>query len=126
MIGWLLVTLAVVGLVAIGLGGMLAPQRACAQYGIVLDDARALGLIRAMAARDLVIGALLGMVAFAATHAALGWAMCVTAIIAVGDLFVVMADRTATRRSRFDRSTALHAGGALGLLVAGGLLLMGY
>jgi hypothetical protein len=126
MIGGFLITLAVVGLVAIGLGGMLAPERACTQYGIVLDDARALGLIRAMAARDLVIGGLLAMVAFAATRTALGWAICSTALIAAVDLLVVVADRRVTSRSRFDRATALHAGGAAGLLIAGGLLLMGF
>ena len=125
MIGGSLVTLAVAGLIAIGLAGMLAPRVAATQYGIILDDARALGLIRAMAARDLVIGGLLGMVALVAARNTAGWAMCLTALIAVVDLLVVLADR-ATSSSRFDRATALHAGGAVGLLVAGGLLLMGY
>ena len=126
MIGGLLVALVVAGLVAIGLAGMLAPKQACAQYGIMLDDARALGLIRAMAARDLVIGALLGTVALVASRDVLGWAMCLTALIAVVDLRVVMADRSATSRSRLGRATALHAGGAVGLLIVGALLLSGY
>ena len=126
MIGWFLATLVVAGLIAIGLAGVLVPRRASVQYGIVLDDARALGLIRAMAARDLVIGGLLGMMALAGTRDALGWAMCLTALIAAVDLLVVTADRSATSRSRMDRATALHGGGAVGLLVAGGVLLTGY
>src|SRR5262245_46267262 len=125
MIGWILATLVVVGLLAIGVGGVLAPQRASAQYGIVLRDPRALGLIRAMAARDLVIGGLLAMIALAATRNTLGWAVCLTALIAAVDLLVVTADRSATAQSRIDRTTALHAIGALGLLVAGGVLLTG-
>jgi hypothetical protein len=126
MIGWFLATLVIAGLIAIGLAGVLTPRRASAQYGIVLDDARALGLIRAMAVRDLVIGGLLGMMALAATRDALGWAMCLTALIAAVDLLVVTEDRSATSRSRTDRATALHGGGAVGLLVAGGVLLAGY
>jgi hypothetical protein len=125
MIGWGLATCAIGALVGIGLVGVLAPRHAAAQYGIVLDDARALGLIRAMAARDLVVGALLGLIAFAATRDALGSAMCLTALIAVVDLVVVAADRGATSRAPMERATALHGSGAVGLLVAGGALLAG-
>lgn len=126
MIGGILAALVIAGLLAIGFGGMLAPGRAWAQYGIVLDDVRALGFVRAMAVRDVVIGGLLGIMAFAATRAALGWAMWLTALIAAVDFVVVMADRSATPGSSSNRATALHAGGAVGLLVAGAVLLMGY
>ena len=125
MIGWVLAALVVVGLLTIGLGGTVAPRSASIQYGIVLADARATGLIRAMAARDLVIGGLLAVVALGTTRATLGWAMCLTAFIAAIDLFVVTADRRATSRSRLDRATVLHAGGAVGLLVTGTVLLAG-
>jgi hypothetical protein len=126
MIGSTLATLVIMGLLAIGVGGVIAPRRASEQYGVVLADARALGLIRAMAARDLVIGGLLGMLALAVTRPTLGWAMWLTAVIAAVDFLVVSADRRATSRTRLDRATALHGGGAVGLLVAGAVLLAGY
>jgi hypothetical protein len=126
MIGWILAVLVIVALLAIGLGGVAAPRSASMQYGIVPDDARAVGLIRAMAVRDLVIGGLLAMLALAATRHALGWAMFLTAPIAAVDLLVVMADRRATSRSPLDRASALHAGGAVGLLITGAVLLAGY
>ncbi|HWP67462.1 MAG TPA: DUF4267 domain-containing protein [Candidatus Limnocylindria bacterium] len=125
MVGWVLASLAIAGLVAIGVAGMLAPRRAAGEYGIVLDDDRALGLIRAMAARDLVIGGLLALIAWAAARETLGWAMGATALIAVVDLGVVTTDRRATSRTRMDRIVALHGGGAVGLLAAGAVLLAG-
>ncbi len=122
MLGWLLAALVVLGLLAIGFGGVLAPGSASAQYGIVLDDPRALGLVRAMAARDLVIGGLLALVALGGSRETLGWGTCLTALIAVVDLAVVTADGHAAA----GRARTLHAGGAVGLLVAGATLLAGY
>ena len=126
MIGWGLTVLNVVGLLAIGAGGLVAPRSASKQYGIVLDDARSAAFLRAMAARDLVIGGLLGMLALVATRQTLGWAMCLTAIIAVIDLLVVTADRRATSRPSFGQATLLHAGGTIGLLITAAVLFAGY
>ena len=122
MLGWLLAALVVLGLLAIGVVGLLAPGSASAQYGIVLDDPRALGLVRAMAARDLVIGGLLVLVALGGSRGMLGWGTCLTAVIAVVDLAVVTADG----RAAAGRARTLHASGAVGLLVAGAALLAGY
>jgi hypothetical protein len=126
MVGSTLAALVVLGLVAIGLGGLVAPRSASAQYGIVLDDPRALGFIRAMAARDLVIGGLLGLLALEHARTTLGWGICLTAFIAAIDLLVVTADRRTTSDRRIDRARVLHASGVLGLLVAGAALLMGW
>ena len=126
MIGWALTALNVVGLLAIGIGGIVAPRSASKQYGIVLDDARSDAFLRAMAARDLVIGGLLAMLALVATRQTLGWAMCLTALIAVIDLLVVTADRRATSRPSLGQATMLHAGGAAGLLITAAVLFAGY
>ena len=45
-------------LVAIGAGAIVAPRMFAMQYGIELDDPRALGFLRAMGVRDLAIGVL--------------------------------------------------------------------
>lgn len=122
MLGWLLAALTMLALIAIGAGGLIAPRSASAQYGIVLDDPRALGFVRAMAARDLVIGGLLALVALGGSRETLGWGTCLTALIAAVDLAVVTADGGAPG----GRARALHASGVVGLLVAGAALLAGY
>jgi len=126
MIGQSLAGLAVVALVAIGVGGLAAPRRASDEYGVVLDDVRALGLVRAMAVRDVVLGVLLGLLALTATRAVLGVALCLTALVAAVDLFVVTTDRTATSRSAMNRASVLHGGGLIGLLVAAGVVWTGW
>lgn len=128
MIGWILSAVVILSLLAIGLAGMVAPRRSSEQYGIALDDPRALAFIRAMGVRDAVIGGLLALMAFARARDMLGWGMCVTASIALVDLLVVTADRRisgSATGSRLDAVRLLHAGGAVGLLVAASVLLSG-
>ena len=130
MIGWALSAVVVVSLVAVGLGAFAAPRRSAVQYGIVLDDSRALAFIRAMGARDLVIGGLLALIAFERRPEPLGWGLCLTAAIAVADYVVVTADRRSPTSTEPPRgrngARVLHATGAVGLVIAGGLLLAGY
>jgi hypothetical protein len=130
MIGWSLSAVIVVSLLSIGLGVLVAPRRSSERYGIVLDDPRALAFIRAMGARDAVIGGLLALIALAGTRRMLGWGMCLTATLAVVDLLVVTADRRiappgTTDRHRLDAARVLHAAGAIGLLVTAAALLAG-
>jgi hypothetical protein len=127
MLGWALATVIVASLVAVGSVALAAPRRSAALYGIVLDDARALAFIRAMGARDLVIGALLAVIALQGRSAPLGWALWVTAVVALVDGAVVAADRRAVsgapRRGIDPR--LLHAMGAVALVRAGSLLCAG-
>ena len=128
MLGWALSAVVIVSLVAIGFAALSAPRRAAAMYGIVLDDQRALAFIRAMGARDLVIGGLLAVIAFQRRHGPLGWGLCLTAVVALTDYVVVTADRRAaiSGAPAPAMATRLHAMGAVGLALAGGLLLAGY
>ena len=127
MLGWALSVVIVVSLVGLGLGGLAAPRRFAALYGIVLDDERALAFIRAMGARDVVIGALLAVIAAQRRNAPLGWALCLTALVAVADYVVVAADRrtAASGAGTIIDARMLHVTGAVGLIVAGALLLVG-
>jgi len=98
-------------------------------YGILLEDPRALAFIRAMGARDLVIGGLLAVIASQRRSEPLGWSLCLTALIALADYIVVTGDRRAaisTAPARGLDARALHAMGAVGLVLAGSLLLAGY
>ena len=130
MVGWVLSIVIVVSLVAVGLGALAAPRRWAAMYGIVLDDERALAFIRAMGVRDLVIGGLLAGIASQGRRGPLGWGLCLTAVVALVDYVVVTADRRAATSGVPAPTTmdtrALHAMGAVGVVLAAGLLFAGY
>jgi len=120
MVGWTLTAIAVLGLVGIGLAALAAPRRAAVEYGIVLDDPRALAFLRAMGARDLVIGALLALVAATASRDVLAVALWLAVPIAVVDLLVVLADARVRAVAPGARPAWLaHAAGVVGLLLAG-------
>jgi hypothetical protein len=129
MLGWTLSAVIIVSLVAVGLGALAAPRRGAALYGIVLDDQRALAFIRAMGARDLVIGGLLAVIAFQRRGEPLAWSLCLTALVALADYVLVTADRRAVPSGApagaMD-TRVLHALGAMGLVLAGGVVLAGY
>jgi len=112
MIGLAVTALVALGLIGIGAGALAAPRASARQYGIVSGDPRALAFIRAMGARDLVIGVLLLLLAGAARRDLLAWGMAASALIALVDFAVVSAAgaRTAAR--------AVHAIGGIGVLVA--------
>jgi Domain of unknown function (DUF4267) len=129
MLGWALSAVIIVSLVAIGFGALSVPRRWAALYGIVLDDPRALAFVRAMGVRDLVIGGLIAVIAFQRRREALGWGLCLAAVVALVDYVVVTADRRAATPgspAHAMDTRVLHATGAVGLVLAGGLLLAGY
>jgi Domain of unknown function (DUF4267) len=115
MLGLGLAGLAALALIGIGLGALLAPRFSSRQYGILLEDPRALAFIRAMGVRDGVIGVLLLLLAGAGRRELLAWALLATTAIAGVDFALVWRDRAPAAGPR---STArlLHALGALGLL----------
>jgi hypothetical protein len=126
MIGWSLSALIVVSLLALGFGVLVAPRRSSEQYGIVLDDPRALAFLRAMGVRDAVIGGLLALMALAGARDLLAWGIVVTTSIAVADYLLVTADRRLTGSRGTDAARLLHAGGAVGLLLTAAALLAGF
>ena len=112
MIGLAVAALVALLLIGIGAVALVAPRRSLQQYGIVLDDPRALAFIRAMGVRDLVIGVLLLLLAGAGRREILAWGMAASAAIALVDYAVVSA--AGARRA----ARALHAIGGIGVLVA--------
>ncbi len=129
MLGWALSAAVIISLVAVGFGALAAPRRSAVLYGIVLDDPRGLAFIRAMGARDVVIGGLLAVIAFQHRRGPLALGLCLTAVVALADYVVVTDDRRAAMsgaRARAMDPRVLHAMGATGLVLAAGLLLAGY
>jgi len=99
-----------VALVGIGLGALAAPGRSARGYGLPTDDADARALVRALGARDLVLGLLLG----AAGDRERRRLLALLAIVGATDASVVFS-----RRGR-SRALGVHALGTIGLLVAAG------
>ena len=135
MVGLVLSGLTIAGLLVIGVAALVAPRMASTQYGIVLPDRRALAFTRAMGVRDLVIGVLLGLVLWTGSRAALAWGVAASALIAVVDYAVVRADPQGPESAGAAWgagapprlvSLALHATGAVGLLLAALLLAAGF
>lgn len=129
MIGWVLVALAASGLVAVGVGALVAPRASALQYGVVVDDVRSLAFIRAMGVRDLVIGVLIGLLASTRSRELAAWALYATTLVAILDFVVVTIDRPtilAREKTRGIPPRVLHAAGAIGLGLAGAILHSGY
>lgn len=123
MVGWILSAIVALSLVLIGTGAIVAPRVSAAQYGIVLDDPRALAFIRAMGVRDLAIGVLFALLLQTQARDVLAWSMIAVVPIAATDLLVVTWDRRATGSARgLDRARLLHAAGAIGLLATAAVL----
>ena len=125
MIGFGLAALTAISFIALGIAGLLCPEHASAQYGLLLQSDSAIRLKRAMAVRDVAIGCLLGILAFAARDA-LAWAMCVTVAIAATDWILVSGAPSPTAAAQMGRAARLHGAGAAGLLLSAALLLAGY
>jgi hypothetical protein len=100
-------------LAGIGVGALVAPRASARQFGIVPDDARALAFVRAMGARDLVIGALLLLLAGAGRPELLAFGLIASAAIALVDFAVVSA--AGARLS----ARLVHGLGGVALIVAG-------
>ena len=113
MIGLALAGLVALALIGIGVGALLAPGAASRQYGIVLDDARALAFIRAMGVRDLLIGVLVLLLASTERRGLLALGVAASAAVALLDFAVVSRDGAARRSPG-----VLHGLGAIGLLIA--------
>jgi len=99
---------------AIGAGAMLAPGLSSVQYGLPTTDRTALALIRAIGARDIVLGIILLLLLATRNRAALEIVLGVSVIAALGDATAVVTGRS----DAGPRDLAIHAGGAIALIVA--------
>jgi hypothetical protein len=120
MIGLALAGLVALSLMGIGCFALVAPDASAKQYGIVVEDPRALAFLRAMGVRDLVIGVLLLLLVGAGQPELLALGMAAAAAIAVLDYFVVKRNGTT------GRALLLHGGGAAGLLLAALVIALGF
>lgn len=114
MIGSIVAGLGGCAFFCIGILALLAPGISSEQYGLPTTDRTALALIRAVGARDLVLGIIVLLLLAARNRAALELVLGVSILAAAGDAAAV----TAGRSDAGPRQLAVHAGGAAALFVA--------
>ncbi len=114
MIGSIVAALAGLAFFIIGLGALLAPGISSVQYGLPTTDRAALALVRAVGARDLVLGIIVLVLLATRNRAALGIVLATSVLAAVGDAAAVSSGRADFEPQHL----AVHVSGAAALLVA--------
>lgn len=128
MIGVVLCGATALALIGIGVGALLAPHTSAGQYGIAVADPRALAYLRAMGVRDLVLGIVLALMMAAGSTPLLAASVAACALVALADFALVLADpapASAVPVVPRGLPLALHAGGAIGLVVTALLVALG-
>jgi hypothetical protein len=116
MIGRLVAAAGAAALLALGTGAIVAPGPSAVGYGIAAQDADARALIRAMGARDLALGVILGIGAARDDRAIMRATLSASMIVAAADAALVYARRGAVGALR------LHAGGIVAVALARALV----
>jgi hypothetical protein len=106
---------ACVAIIVLGARFILQPRQATLDFGVDVDNVRALTEIKGV--RDIASGVVLLVVWAAAGRAALGWALLAAAITPTGDALIVL-----TNGGKPSRALGIH-GVTAALLVAAGLVL---
>jgi hypothetical protein len=114
MIGSIVAGLGGFAFFALGIGALIAPGISSAQYGLPATDRTALALVRAVGARDLVLGIIVLLLLAARNRSALELVLGVSTLAALGDAVAV----TSGRSESGPRQLGVHVGGAAALLLA--------
>jgi hypothetical protein len=121
VIGSLVAALGGVAFFAVGLGALLAPGLSSVQYGLPVTDRAALALVRAVGARDVVLGIIVLLLLAGRNRSALELVLGVSILAALGDAAAVSTGRD----DAGPRQLGIHAGGAAALFVAWALVRRG-
>ena len=114
MIGSLLSALAALSFLGIGAGAAVAPAALSENYGVPVEDAAGCAYVRALGARDAVLGLLVATFALRGERRALTTAVGLATFVGASDLAIVAGLRGAAARTNL----AIHAAGTLGLAAA--------
>ncbi len=114
MFGTAAAALAGLAFSAIGVGALIAPGPSSVQYGLPTTDRAALALVRAIGARDVVLGVIVLTLLASRDRDGLAVALAASVLAAAGDATAVATGRPDASA----RNLAVHFGGAAALLVA--------
>ncbi len=118
MIGTIVAALGGFAFTAVGIGALVAPGTSSTQYGLPTSDPAALALVRAVGARDIVLGALVLLLLARHDRDAVALVLSVSVLAAAGDATAVLTGRSDAEL----RHVAVHLCGAGALLAAAALL----
>lgn len=104
--------------VAIGAGAIAAPGFSSGQYGLATADATTLAYIRALGARDLVLGAIILALASGERREALPTVLAASALVGAADGTIVFLQRGTAAK----QNLAIHAAGFVALIAAAALV----
>ena len=114
MIGSIVAALGGAAFFVIGLGALLAPGMSSVAYGLPTTDRAALALVRAVGARDLVLGIIVLLLLASRNRSALQIVLFVSILAAAGDATAVATGR----EDAGPQHLSVHFSGAAALLVA--------
>jgi hypothetical protein len=114
MIGSIVAALGGFAFFALGIGALVAPGLSSAQYGLPATDRIALAFVRAVGARDLVLGIIVLLLLATRNRSALELVLGVSTLAAAGDALAVAGGRRDAGPDQF----GVHIGGAAALLLA--------
>jgi hypothetical protein len=114
MLGSMMAALGGFAFILIGFGALFAPATSSAQYGLPTTDRTALALVRAVGARDVVLGLIILLLLAGRNRGALELVLGVSILAALGDAAAVSSGRDDAGPAQL----AVHIGGATALAVA--------
>ena len=121
MIGSILSALAALAFVALGSGSFVAPRALAENYGLPVTGDTGDAYVRALGARDLVLGLLLGALLVArAPRGILGVTVALCALVGAADFTLVATTPGANRKA-----LAIHGAGTAGFVAIWTLLRAG-
>lgn len=121
MFGSILSALVAASFLGLGAGAAVAPRALSETYGLPVDDATGIAYVRALGARDAILGLLIVAFLIREERAALGATIALSSLVGATD-FVVVAGRRGTAAPT---SLGIHASGTFGLLAVAALVRAG-
>ena len=109
---FLFCTLAAIGLIAIGVLALIAPERLARSYGVSVSERAALAFVRATGVRDALIGAIIAGATYLHDALTLAALAVVGFVLSIADFTIAI-----TYERRFRSEQLAHIGGAVGFAV---------
>ncbi len=121
MIGSILSVFVALSFLALGAGAYAAPAKLAENYGLPSADPTVHGYVRALGARDAVLGLIILTFLIAKSRGALGATVALSALVGASDFLIVYNARGTSAKS----SLAIHGVGTVGLVAVWGLIRSG-
>jgi len=96
----------------LGAGALFAPRALAENYGLPVDEPKGIGYVRALGARDAILGLLTVAFLVQRDHRALATTVGLSALVGASDFAVIAS----TRGTEAPLSLAIHGTGTVGLL----------